>query len=90
MNPEVLIYINKVKEYIQKNDEAYEYFLGNMDIDFFFENVYKVAELNYEKKGDATLSKEQFEDIKKLKPTTQPPVNGIFMDIPNFGQICLN
>jgi hypothetical protein len=64
-----------------------------MDYDLFFERLSIFAEKNYESKGDATLSKEQFEEIKTTPPkpkTSKYKENGIFMEIPNFGTICLN
>jgi hypothetical protein len=93
INPEVLIYINKVKEYLEKNEEANRYLLGTNDYDLFFDEVLKFAEINFEKKGDATLTKEQFEEIRKSSQkitTTKDYSNGVFMEIPNFGLISLN
>ena len=43
INPEVLIYINKVKEYLEKNDEANKYLLGTNDYDLFFDEVLKCS-----------------------------------------------
>ena len=44
-------------------------------------------------KGDATLTKEQFEEIRKSSQKLSPITdysNGVFMEIPNFGLISLN
>ena len=93
INPEVLIYINKVKEYLEKNEEANKYLLGTNDYDLFFDEVLKFAEINFEEKGDATLTKEQFEEIRKSSQklsTIKDYSNGVFMEIPNFGLISLN
>ena len=93
INPEVLIYINKVKEFLEKNEAANKYLLGTNDYDLFFDEVLKFAETNFEEKGDATLTKEQFEEIRKSSQKLSPITdysNGVFMEIPNFGLISLN
>jgi len=93
INPEILIYISKVKEYLEKNEEANKYLLGSNDYDSFFDGVLKFAEINFEKRGDATLTKEQFEEIRKSSKklsTNDDYSNGVFMEIPNFGLISLN
>ncbi len=91
-SPEVLIYLNQVKEFLQKNKEADEYLVGAMDREEFFEKVLELSQTNFEKNGETMLTKEQFEEIretaKKTKPQDYP--NGVFMEIPNFGMISLN
>lgn len=66
MEPEVLIYINKLKKYLETNKEAREHFLSNLNEEQYFERVTEVAIKNYIDKGDPTLSMEQFEFIRKV------------------------
>jgi len=65
MEAEVLVYINKLKNYLKNNKEAREYFISNLDEDEYMEKVTEVAIKNFIEKGDPTLSMEQFEIIRK-------------------------
>jgi hypothetical protein len=91
-NPEVLIYIRQVKEFLQKNKDANDYLVGETNVEEFLEKVLDVSQKNFEKNGETMLTKEQFEEVRKsnikINPTTSQ--NGIFMEVPKFGLICLN
>lgn len=65
MEAEVLVYIGKLRKYLNTNKEAYDHFIGNMDENKFFDLVNDVAIKNYHEKGDPTLTMEQFEIVKK-------------------------
>ena len=98
LSPEVLIYIQNVKTYFEKNKEAREFFLENSDEKLFFEHLGEISQKNYEEKGEVMLDREQFDllnrtiraikiaksDFEKIEEPS------LFFDIPNFGQICLN
>jgi hypothetical protein len=64
MKPEILIYLNQVKDYLKKNEEALNYFVANGDKDTFFEKLSKLSKINFEKSGEPTLSVHQFEQIR--------------------------
>jgi hypothetical protein len=63
-HPDVLVYIQTVKTYLDKNSEAKEYFIGDNSEESFYELVIDVASVNYEKRGEPQLTKEQFELIR--------------------------
>ena len=65
MDPQILIYINKLRKYFQSNRDARQYFLGQIDEDTFLDRVTDMATKNVYDKGDPTLSMKQFELIKK-------------------------
>jgi|SRR6056300_1392116 hypothetical protein len=65
MEAEVLVYIGKLRKYLNTNREAYEHFIGDMDENKFFDLVNEVAIKNYHEKNDPTLTMEQFEIVKK-------------------------
>lgn len=65
ISPEVLIYIQNVKNYFDTNKEAKEYFLSDSDQELFFEHMSIIAQKNFLKNGDATLDREQFELLRK-------------------------
>lgn len=92
MSPEVLIYIKNVKHFLDNNEEAYDYFLKNINEDEFFSKVAESSQKNFEKNGDPMLLRNQFEEIKKeiLKSNNTKKENGIFIEIKDFGTICLN
>ena len=65
MEPEVLVYLNKLKNYLKTNKEAREHFIGNLDEEEFMDKVEEMAIKNFIEKGDPTLSMSQFELIRK-------------------------
>jgi hypothetical protein len=64
IHPDVLVYIQNVKTYLENNSGARDYFIGDNDEESFFELVIDVAKVNYEKRGEPQLTKEQFELIR--------------------------
>lgn len=104
LSPDTLIYIQSVKDYFKKNKEARTYFLTNNSEELFFQHLSDIAEKNNKSFNNPTLNREQFELLRKttlaLSIVNEPKKveemdpkefdNGIFIHIPNFGQICLN
>jgi len=106
ISPEVLIYIQSVKNYFESNIEVKEYFLNNSDEELFYKHMIEIAQKNYTKNGDAILNREQFELLRKtissisiiknkkfkIKNEDFDYDNGVFIEtpFPNFGMICLN
>lgn len=66
MEPEVLVYINKLKNYLKTNKEAREYFIGDLNEEEYMEKVTEYAIKNFIDKDDPTLSMEQFEYIRRI------------------------
>lgn len=98
MSPDVLIYIQKVRDYLNNDEGARQYFLDNTNEDLFFEHLTEISQKNFDKNGDPTLSRLQFEilrktvsAINKIKLTEDETVNdNIYLTINGFGKICLN
>ncbi len=65
LSPEVLIYIQTVKNYFNTNKEAYDYFLGNSDEVLFFQHLAEISQKNFEKDGEVMLNREQFDLLRK-------------------------
>ena len=65
ISPEVLIYIQTVKNYFETNNEAREFFLSNSDEELFYKHLTEIAQKNFKKSGTATLDREQFELLRK-------------------------
>ena len=63
--PEVLIYIQSVKNYFSKNEQAKNYFLANVDDELFFTHLGKISQKNYEDNGEVMLNINQFELLRK-------------------------
>ena len=63
-SPDILIYIQTVKNFLENNEGLKKYFLTNVDEDLFFENLGQIAEINLTKNGEPQLSKEQFEVLR--------------------------
>jgi hypothetical protein len=62
--PDILIYIQTVKNFLENDKGTKEYFLTNVDEDLFYENLGQIAQINLEKNGEPQLSKEQFEVLR--------------------------
>ena len=100
LSPEVLIYIQSVKNYFQKNDEAKEYFIANSDEEQFFKHLSEISQKNFDKNGEVMLDKTQFEllrvTIQAIAIVTAPVENlpsvedNIFIDMRGYAKICLN
>lgn len=101
-SPEVLIYLQTVKNYLKTNIEAREYFIGDSNEELFYKHLCEISQKNYEKNGEVMLDKEQFEllrttvkvvTISKKDIPEEPKKEiekNIFMDLGDFGKICLN
>lgn len=63
-SPEVLIYLQTVKNYFNNNDDARSYFLSNLNEEEFYDRISEVAETNFKKTGEPQLSREQFEFLR--------------------------
>jgi len=65
ISPEVLIYLQSVKNYFETNIEAKEFFLSNSNEELFYKHMTEIAQKNFDKNGTATLDREQFELLRK-------------------------
>lgn len=91
-NVDIDIYISQIVGFFNKNPEELKLLIGNLDKDYFFNRIKEVAQENYEKGEDVSLTRNQMIDIvvkmhKEIK--SQKVVNVAFMETP-FGDICLN
>ena len=97
MEVDVLIYINTLKNFFDKDQQAYQDMFGTLTIDkeIFFEEISIIANKNYKENGEAILSTEQIYEVvdtllgKKLsqsqKETELPPsFKKILKDFPPF------
>lgn len=102
MDSEVLTYIQTVKSFLKKNDEARKYFLSGVDEDLFFQHLTEIAEKNFESFGEPMLNREQFDLLRKTMKALSivdksleelPSISkedNVFIDYRGLGKICLN
>ena len=92
MSPEVLIYIGNIKKFLDTNQEARDYFLKGLNEEDFYSKLAVSSQKNFEKNGDPMLFRNQFEEIKNelIESSNKKKENNIFMDLKDFGTICLN
>ena len=86
MSPEVLIYIQSVKNYFKTNNEAKDYFLNGNDEELFFKHLSEISQKNFNKNGEVMLDKNQFE---LLRTTTKVITIAVKKDLPeekNIGE----
>ena len=97
MEVDVLIYLNTLKNFFDKDQQAYQDMFGTLTIDkeIFFEEVSRIANENYKERGEAILSTEQIYEIvddllgKKLSQSEKeeqipPTFKKILKDFPPF------
>ena len=101
MSPEVLIYIQSMKIYFEKNIEARDYFLDYIDEDQFFKILGEMSQKNYDNAGEPNLSESQLELLRKtliiknyVSNTTPTEDNdthkNLYFNTKGFGKIYLN
>lgn len=92
MNPEVLIYLQQIKRYIENNPSAKDYFIGDSQENVFYEKLKEISLINFKNTDDPKLNKDQLESIRLslLQPTTQDVNNDLFFEVPGFGLVCKN
>ena len=97
MDIDVLIYINTLKNFFDKDKQAYQDMFGTLTInkDIFFDKVIELANKNYKDNGEATLSTDQIFEVvdelldKKLSQSQKedvphPAFKKILKDFPPF------
>ena len=97
MDNEVLIYIQKVKTYLNTNEQAKDYFVGDSDIDKFMDELTNISLKNFETDGRPELNQEQFEllrvTIKAINISKQKLFysdDGVFMYFEDYPPVCMN
>jgi hypothetical protein len=93
MSPEVLIYIQTIKKYMNDNVATRKYFAIDYNEEYFFENLSELSQKNFEENGEPQLSLEQFENLRKKMHGTdddQKASIGLFISVGNFGYASLN
>jgi len=93
MSPEVLIYVQKLKLFMEKSETAREYFNISDKDDVFFDYVLELSQKNFEEHGEPELSLIQIEEIRqKISTSTEnnDEITGIFISLGNMGYISLN
>lgn len=64
MDTEILVYLQKVKNFLKTNDDASKYFIGDSDVNEFYKQLTNTSVENFEKNGQPELTKEQFELLR--------------------------
>lgn len=96
LSAEVLMYIQNVKNFVNKNEEAKRYFLIYYSENVFYEKLSEIAQSNFNDKGNPMLTSEQFELLrtpsdKKYNDDYITKINeNIFIEFNGYEKICLN
>lgn len=67
LNVDVLVYITKLKTYLNDNLGIKDYFIGDSSEEYFFELIINTSINNFKKNGDPTLRHDQFELIRNTR-----------------------
>jgi len=98
---EVLLYIQMVRNFLKKNQDACKYFLVEINEEYFFDNLTQIAEKNYQSIGEPQLSKIQFDTLrtsmielnnpnKTYNEISQEKSDNIFIDYRGYYKISYN
>lgn len=97
MDTDVLVYLQKIKTFLKNNQEVRDYFIGNADVDKFYEQMSIISNKNYEKSGQPELSKEQFEALRTTmivlsiqKQRVFYSDDKLFLFLDDYPGICMN
>ena len=84
---EIEIYLRNVRNYIEGNTDAYNYFIGDASIETFMELLESIAVQNQQSNGEPQLTRAQFEflriSISVFKKVEEEEENSIYQYIPN-------
>ena len=97
MDTEILVYLQRVKNYLKTNEEANKYFIGNSDVEEFYKQLASVSVENFKKNGQPELTKEQFELLRVAVTVTTISKQRVFYSddklflyLDNYPGICMN
>lgn len=92
MNPEVLIYLQQIKMYIDNNPTAKDYFIGNSQENIFYKKLEEISLLNFKNTDDPKLNKDQLESIRLslLESPIRDVDMDLFFEVTGYGLVCKN
>lgn len=91
MNIEVQLYVSGIKEFFNRNPNELYNLIPKGYEDEFYEEIAIMSEVNYEKIGDAALTKEQMLEIcVKINNVERDSKNTFPFLKTKYGDICLN
>lgn len=97
MDTEVLVYLQKIKNYLNNSEDAKNYFIGQADVDEFYKELAIISNKNFETKGQPELTKEQFELLRVTLIATSIAKQRVFysedklfMFLDDYPGICMN
>lgn len=97
MDTEVLVYIQKIKTFLKTNQEAKDYFVGDSDVEYFYEQISIISSKNYETNGQPELSREQLEALRvtmKVLAIKDQRIfyseDNLFLYLDDYPGICMN
>jgi hypothetical protein len=96
-NPEVLIYLDRIKTFFKTNDEARDYFINDGDEIKFYEHLLEISEKNYKTEGAPELTREQLELLRVTliaeritKQNYFYSEDGLFLFYEEYDPVCMN
>lgn len=97
MDTEVLVYLQKIKNYLSNSTDAKNYFIGEADVDEFYKELTIISNKNFETNGQPELTKEQFELLRVAVIATSIAKQRVFysddklfMFFDDYPGICVN
>jgi hypothetical protein len=90
MSPEVLIYLQSIKQYFNSHVDAQKYFVIEGNEEMFFNDVCEMSQKNFDESGEPELSLLQFEMLKDKISKSLGKNIGAFVLLGQLGRISLN
>jgi len=100
IHPDILVYIQKVRNYFDANEDAKKYFKIDEDEKLFYDLLIEISKNNYDRNNEPMLTIEQFEKLRmelltkilKIEEKNSDFIYEIIstISIPELSKICLN
>jgi hypothetical protein len=100
IHPDILVYIQKVRNYFDTNEDAKKYFKIHENETLFYDLLIDMSKKNYDKNNEPMLTIEQFEELRmklltetfKIENNDDSSIYQVIstIDIPELSKICLN
>lgn len=97
ISPEILIYIDRIKNFFKSNADARDYFINGGNEEEFYTQLMLISEKNFKDNGQPEVSREQLETLRKLiliekivKKKDFYSEDGLFLFFDEFPAVCMN
>jgi hypothetical protein len=92
MSPDVLIYLQSIKNFFTNNTLAKKYFSIEGNEEIFYKHISELSQKNFDEYGEPELTLDQFEELRKSIFSSEDDITftASFLNLGDLGYISLN